>query len=116
MNITHYIGLDVHKDSIAISYAEEGDRKDAIYHGSCGDSNPAAEGALRKLAKKLGVGFKDLKVCYEAGPTNPLSPPSGPARRLVQGPPSKSKFLAAGRTPQRVRMVFTWGIYEWQIK
>ena len=49
MNITHYIGLDVHKDSIAISYAEEGDRKDAIYHGYCGDRNQAAEGALREL-------------------------------------------------------------------
>ncbi len=69
MNTTYYIGLDVHKDSMAIAYAEEGERKDAIYHGSCGGSNPAAEGALRKLAKKLGVGFKDLKVCYEAGPT-----------------------------------------------
>jgi|GEM_PF-5964850 len=26
----------------------------------------------------------------------PISPPSGPAPRLLQGPPSKSKFLAAG--------------------
>ena len=24
----------------------------------------------------------------------PFSPPSGPAQRLAQGPPSKSKFLA----------------------
>ena len=100
MNITHYIGLDVHKDSIAISYAEEGDRKDAIYHGSCGDSNPAAEGALRKLAKKLGVGFKDLKVCYEAGPTNPLSPAlrSGPTagsgaslQKQIPGSPGRER-------------------------
>jgi len=29
----------------------------------------------------------------------PISPPSGPAPRLLQGPPSKSKFLAAGRHP-----------------
>jgi len=27
--------------------------------------------------------------------TTPISPPSGPAPRLLQGPPSKSKFLAA---------------------
>ena len=78
MNTTYYIGLDVHKDSIAIAYAQEGDRKDAAYHGSCGGSNPAAEAALRKLAKKLGVDFKGLKVCYEAGPTGFVL-----ARRLI---------------------------------
>ncbi len=69
MKKTYYIGLDVHKESIAIAYTWEGSRKEAVYHGSCGGSNPAAESALRKLAKKLEVGFKDLKVCYEAGPT-----------------------------------------------
>ena len=69
MTNTYYIGLDVHKESIAIAHALEGSRRDAVYHGSCGGSNPAAEAALRKLAKKLGVSFKDLKVCYEAGPT-----------------------------------------------
>jgi len=29
--------------------------------------------------------------------STPISPPSGPAPRLLQGPPSKSKFLAALR-------------------
>ena len=28
---------------------------------------------------------------------NFFSPPSGPAQRLLQGPPSKSKFLAAAK-------------------
>ena len=79
MNKTCYIGLDVHKETIAIAYTTEGSRKEATYHGSCGGSNPAAEGALRKLAKKLEVKFKDLKVCYEAGPTGFVL-----ARRLVQ--------------------------------
>ena len=78
MNTTYYIGLDVHKESIAIAYTMEGDRKAPTFHGSCGGSNPAAEGALRKVAKKLGVGFKDLKVCYEAGPTGFVL-----ARRLI---------------------------------
>jgi len=79
MKKTYYIGLDVHKDSIAIAYTWEGSRSAATYHGQCGGSNLAAERALRALAKKLGVGFKDLKVCYEAGPTGFVL-----ARRLRQ--------------------------------
>ena len=64
----YYIGLDVHKDSIAVAYTWEGSRNAAAYHGECGGSNLAAERALRALAKKLGVAFKALNVCYEAGP------------------------------------------------
>ena len=69
MNKTYYIGLDVHKETIAIAYALEGSRKDATYHGTCGGTNLAAERALRKLAEKLEVKLQDLKICYEAGPT-----------------------------------------------
>lgn len=79
MNKTYYIGLDVHKDSIAIAYALEGSRSDATYQGSCGGTNLAAERALRALAKKLKVKLQDLKVCYEAGPTGFVL-----ARRLNQ--------------------------------
>lgn len=79
MKKTYYIGLDVHKDTIAIAYAIEGSRKNATYHGTCGGSNLAAERALRALAKKLGVKLQDLKVCYEAGPTGFVL-----ARRLIQ--------------------------------
>ena len=46
-------------------------------------------------------------------PATPISPPSGPARRLAQGPPVRSKFLAATISWQfstshweRVRTVF----------
>lgn len=76
---TYYIGLDVHKETIAIAYATGGTREDAVYHGPCGGSVLAAERALRKLAEKLGVEFHDLKVCYEAGPTGFVL-----ARRLVR--------------------------------
>lgn len=69
MNNHYYIGLDVHKDSIAIAYAIGGNRENAIYHGSCKGSLINIEEALRKLAKKLKVSFKDFKICYEAGPT-----------------------------------------------
>lgn len=79
MTKTYYIGLDVHKDSIAIAYTFEGSRKEATFHGSCGGSNLAAERALRTLATKLGLKIQDLKVCYEAGPTGFVL-----ARRLRQ--------------------------------
>ncbi len=69
MKRKYYIGLDVHKDSIAIAYTWEGSRSAATYHGECGGSNLALERALRALARKLGVAFKDLNVCYEAGPS-----------------------------------------------
>ena len=76
---TYYIGLDVHKESVAIAHALGGSRKAPIYSGQCGGSNLAVERALRKLARKLGVEFKSLKVCYEAGPTGFVL-----ARRLRQ--------------------------------
>ena len=79
MNNTYYIGLDVHKDSIAIAYTQQGSRREATFHGTCGGSNLAAERALRILAKKLGVKFQDFKVCYEAGPTGFVL-----ARRFLQ--------------------------------
>ena len=69
MKRKYYIGLDVHKESIAIAYTWAGSRCTPTYHGECGGSNLAAERALRALAKKLDVPFKELNVCYEAGPT-----------------------------------------------
>ena len=69
MNKIYYIGLDVHKDTIAIAHTFSGSRSEATYYGECGGSNLALERALRKLAKQLGVKLQDFKVCYEAGPT-----------------------------------------------
>jgi len=49
----------------------------------------------------VGFRFWDLQGASPAqesadlDETTPISPPSGPAPRLLQGPPSKSKFLAA---------------------
>ena len=79
MKDTYYIGLDVHKETISIAYALGGNREDAIYHGQCGGSVLAAVRSLRKLAKLLKVQFRDLKVCYEAGPTGFVL-----ARRLIR--------------------------------
>ncbi|MEZ5433330.1 MAG: IS110 family transposase [Verrucomicrobiales bacterium] len=69
MKTSYYIGLDVHKDSIAVAFTKAGERKEPTYFGECGGSVLAAERCLRRLAAKLGVPFRDLKVCYEAGPS-----------------------------------------------
>jgi transposase len=79
MKETYYIGLDVHKETIAIAYTSGSGRENGVYHGQCGGSIPVAVNALRKLAAKLGVEFRDLKVCYEAGPTGFVL-----ARRLIR--------------------------------
>ena len=79
MKTIYYIGLDVHKETVAIAYIESNSRSEAIYHGTSGGSNAAVERALRKLAKQLEVKLQDLKVCYEAGPTGFVL-----GRRLIQ--------------------------------
>ena len=75
MTKTYYVGLDVHKETIAIAYATGGTREDSVYHGPCGGSVLAAERALRKF----GVELTALKVCYEAGSTGFVL-----ARRLIR--------------------------------
>jgi transposase len=60
---TKYVGLDVSKEKIAVAIADEG-REEPRYFGMISNT---PEG-LRKLVKKLGD-VKQLKVCYEAGPT-----------------------------------------------
>jgi len=79
MKTIYYIGLDVHKDTVAIAHIKSTSRSEAIYYGTSGGSNAAVERALRKLAKQLGVKLQDLKVCYEAGPTGFVL-----GRRLIQ--------------------------------
>lgn len=58
-----YVGLDVSKEKIAVAIAEEG-REAPRYHGMI----PNTAEAIRKLVKNLGD-RKNLRVCYEAGPT-----------------------------------------------
>lgn len=79
MKQLYYIGLDVHKETVAIASIKSNSRSEAIYYGTCGGSNAAVERALRKLAKQLDVKLQDLKVCYEAGPTGFVL-----GRRLIQ--------------------------------
>lgn len=64
MTHTYYIGLDVHKETIAIAYALGGSREDPTYHGQCSGSVASAVKALQKLAEKINVEFSALKLGF----------------------------------------------------
>jgi len=59
-----YVGLDVHKDTIAVALAEAGVRGDAREYGKIANT-PAA---VKALATKLSRVGNALRFCYEAGP------------------------------------------------
>ncbi len=58
-----YVGLDVHKATIAVAVARPG-RSEPEYHGNI--VNSAA--AVRKLLQQLSQSGEALSFCYEAGP------------------------------------------------
>jgi len=58
-----YVGLDVHKDSIAVAVASWG-RGEPEYRGEIGHT----AAAVKKLVKQLSPDGEVLSFCYEAGP------------------------------------------------
>ncbi len=58
-----YIGLDTHKDTIAVAIAEAGQSKPR-YYGEIANTPEA----VAKLVKKLSPAGEVLSFCYEAGP------------------------------------------------
>jgi len=62
-----YIGLDVHKEVIAIGIAFAG-KDEAISYGKCSGDIERLLTALRRVLKKHGLTKKDIRLCYEAGP------------------------------------------------
>ena len=62
MRNVRFIGLDVHAETIAVAVAEPNGEVRSL------GGIPNRPESIRKLVKKLGP-TKQLRVCYEAGPT-----------------------------------------------
>ena len=63
-NVIHFIGLDVHKESIAVSIAPS-NSTEVRHYGTIG----GALDDVDRLIKKLSLPGVELRFCYEAGPT-----------------------------------------------
>lgn len=60
-----YIGLDVHKDSIAVAIATSERQSEVRFWGNIAFSYPS----ITRLLKKLSKLYPSFLTCYEAGPT-----------------------------------------------
>jgi transposase len=61
---TLYVGLDVHKDSIAVAYVAKDHHAEVIYLGTIGTRQCDIDQLIRKLQSKA----RHLVFVYEAGP------------------------------------------------
>jgi hypothetical protein len=59
-----YVGLDVHKETIAVALAEAGLREEVCEHGKILNTPAALKALTEKLADEKG----ELRFCYEAEP------------------------------------------------
>ena len=61
---TLYIGMDVHKDTIAVAYVAKDHNAEVVYLGTIGTRQAAIEQRMRKMPSKA----QHLVFVYEAGP------------------------------------------------
>jgi transposase len=61
---TLFIGMDVHKDSIAVAYVAQDHGAEVIYLGTVGTRQSDIDNLVRKMQSKA----KQLVFVYEAGP------------------------------------------------
>ena len=59
-----YVGLEVHKDTIAVAIAETGRRGEVREHGKIANTPTALKGLVSRLTRSGAT----LQFCYEAGP------------------------------------------------
>lgn len=64
MDFNAYLGLDVHKNTIAVAIAASGRTGDVRFYGEIGNTPDA----VAALLKKLGDRYKRLHCVYESGP------------------------------------------------
>ena len=88
-DITKFVGLDVHQDTIAVGVADRGGGR-GRYWGTI----PHRAEAVRKLMSQLGR-KEQLMVCYEAGPTG------YELQRLLAGMGIRCVVVAPALTPTR---------------
>lgn len=62
--VTKYIGLDIHKETVAVAIAEGERGSEVRYLGPI----PNEGGSIRKLVKRLADRGATLSFCYGAGP------------------------------------------------
>src|SRR5450631_835044 len=63
--LTRFIGMDVHKDTIVVAVTAAGDSGRAVPYGTFPNAVPAPEKLVTRLRQ---AGSGPLKFCYEAGP------------------------------------------------
>jgi transposase len=61
---TLYIGMDVHKDTIAVAYVAKDHNAEVVYLGTIGTRQTAIDQLIRKMPSKA----QHLVFVYEAGP------------------------------------------------
>ncbi|WP_392713781.1 hypothetical protein [Rhizobium ruizarguesonis] len=63
--VSVFVGLDVHKDSIAVAVAEDGRQGEVRSLGNIS----SAPGVLDKILQRIRSRYASIEIAYEAGPT-----------------------------------------------